>query len=140
MQPFLSAKAGQGYQKYIETRNCCKTKRVIKNAPALAHKRKMSVGCKDNPRQFWKYVQGKLKPGQVVILINTYNIYKPVCPVNMEDGFNQGCHIFCKCFYKFITMLLVIVNINSNVPKLDETWFQVVVHCTHKKWCKWFYF
>ena len=37
-------------------------------------------------------------------------------------------------------LLHVIVNINSNVPKLDETWFQVVVHCTHTKWCKWFYF
>ena len=55
---FLSTNAGRDYQKYIETRNECK--REVKKSKRQ-HEKKIVNNIKSNPKQFWKYVQNKLK-------------------------------------------------------------------------------
>ena len=70
-QRYLLTKEGTDYLKFIQARKKCK--RAIKTAKR-EYERKVAKHSKSNPRQFWRYVNEKLK------------VNSGISPLDKEDG------------------------------------------------------
>ena len=57
-QRYLKSKASYDYQRYIKCRNECNS--IIKKAKRQ-YEKDIALKCKDNPKQFWRYVKNKTK-------------------------------------------------------------------------------